>query len=1572
MEEEKKKKLEKIQKLLSLIHKETIRDWLVACAGSVPACFNGRLNLDVSVAALISVKPETVLEWMKDEDAEARERVVRSLRALQKNPMQPTTSSKATPPQKAAVAVAQKAAAEPVVETKAPGKTKTPSQEAKTPFAQFRALKARVKQATDMGESVAEFEEQTEALAQTTAFLEELREKVKLGSHRYQLCTYSSCFVGREVVTAMIDHNYATTRLEACSLLGLLLDKGFIAHVVDGRGFVDGRTLYAFVDNPTDKKAPGPGKEAFKTAQLESVALAQSCLTQLQSYLAGPIIEHPAGEALQSMIQRVVSGGSERSWCCAKASKPPTKAQVKEEFAKFMKEVTSNIASARRLQGKCEWQGIESSNFGIINDVGEQLSKTLWFHFQRRMLVKYGATRRQMGEHARNPFYLFTPGAQGKVLQMQSSRAIIDIKAIFASDKSNFKTPVGYEVIDVCWDAQGANLNDRTGGPAIYLCYKRAPSVLSASSKRPITGICVIIPSADEDIPYGYEVVRGFCGIPANLNTGNQGKPVYLCVYRGDGAPVTEISFAFKDTKYKPKPVPYDFHEIKMTVGGELANLNVGTSGMKIHVCFKINCNHVTAKFERMELDFALEKLNDQGKEETAALEREICMKDVVLKILATLVVSFYWTDEAAASAALCRFWDVHKSGHLARPELNLFVNALCEAVPYFVGVYSQNLILTVHEFLSEVIASCFWMLRVDTFSACIQVVFRGHRAERQSQIFKDVLTDLVVVSLRQHDFLVEENQQKQAEEKDEKAGVVQLCFGVVTNLIERLMDQRELDEWERKAPKPEADKTSSVALDSQGAQKRVSGLCSFIQSSSRASQLSWQQVVLGDAEYESVVRLAENSVAQVAEKSNKVKIALDAYVKGKGKDTPGPAATAAASQKLALTCSNLTNCFMDRTREKNEQLAVFHIDAGPEGGNEEALQRLLGVFMSFTQLLWLSESPTTRENPTSCWRLKLFAMDHVLQILTQFERCIGLRNLHLQVRRQFLVVIKRFLCPSLVACFISEHSQIFERSFQIFKILWKSCDKLNPTMGAMAESLMRLVEATYFPKQRKVLMLSVLQSELLISPAENFFNFDLASAMPSLFQQLIGTISSFSLQQRQAGETYQSWLQSCDSGLMMLTSILTRMRSMLKDAPEEDTIGGGWQQQWEHKALMEKVMLTASNIVQETGKLKKSLEFLAKVHSDASETELPCLVADFLSIYGDKIDKSDIGDVIGACDDNIFSDVQYQVLREHYMARLNFAGLSFDEGLRLFLCDGGFKLPGEAQKIDRIISAFCSLYCSQNPGAFSHPDNAFVLAFAMIMLNTDIHDKRLKMGKNASRKPMSVEAFISNLRGANSNGNFKRRFLVDMYNCIKSNEIAWKEDQEPVAPTRESIAADKEKELGGIVRRTYQALREAELAQSTWTNVPCKVPKAMVLAMFDSCASSLRHAFEGGFNSMESSIVDKCIQGTLLLAHVRPLDAKLDRILHLLENHRHQLHIWEKICSATALFRNQRIGYKRHNKVVCGSELVGWMLENGVVADVDQAVAIGMGLYRFGLTPVGGDFSFENNKNLYSIVEDS
>lgn len=98
------------------------------------------------------------------------------------------------------------------------------------------------------------------------------------------------------------------------------------------------------------------------------------------------------------------------------------------------------------------------------------------------------------------------------------------------------------------------------------------------------------------------------------------------------------------------------------------------------------------------------------------------------------------------------------------------------------------------------------------------------------------------------------------------------------------------------------------------------------------------------------------------------------------------------------------------------------------------------------------------------------------------------------------------------------------------------------------------------------------------------------------------------------------------------------------------------------------------------------------------------------------------------------------------------------------------FRLPGEAQKIDRMMETFAQRYCQLNPDIFTNTDTCYVLSFAIIMLNTSLHNPSVK------DKP-TVEQFISMNRGINNGGDLPRELLESLYESIRTEPFKIPQD---------------------------------------------------------------------------------------------------------------------------------------------------------------------------------------------------
>ncbi|RHY33621.1 hypothetical protein DYB32_001504 [Aphanomyces invadans] len=184
---------------------------------------------------------------------------------------------------------------------------------------------------------------------------------------------------------------------------------------------------------------------------------------------------------------------------------------------------------------------------------------------------------------------------------------------------------------------------------------------------------------------------------------------------------------------------------------------------------------------------------------------------------------------------------------------------------------------------------------------------------------------------------------------------------------------------------------------------------------------------------------------------------------------------------------------------------------------------------------------------------------------------------------------------------------------------------------------------------------------------------------------------------------------------------------------------------------------------IAETKSFKKALEYLIAM---GLIKESPRDITSFLRIYHTFFDESDIGDYLGEGDEEFKLHI-----RLTYARAISFTGMTLVEALRHYLTHGGFKLPGEAQKIARMVEAFAQCYYEDLAGAtaFSSSDTIMILAYSIIMLNTDLHNPQVKKNK------MSKDQFVKNNRGIDNGNDVPKSLLEDIYDDILNTPIQLK-----------------------------------------------------------------------------------------------------------------------------------------------------------------------------------------------------
>ncbi|XP_053706351.1 IQ motif and SEC7 domain-containing protein 2-like isoform X1 [Synchiropus splendidus] len=146
----------------------------------------------------------------------------------------------------------------------------------------------------------------------------------------------------------------------------------------------------------------------------------------------------------------------------------------------------------------------------------------------------------------------------------------------------------------------------------------------------------------------------------------------------------------------------------------------------------------------------------------------------------------------------------------------------------------------------------------------------------------------------------------------------------------------------------------------------------------------------------------------------------------------------------------------------------------------------------------------------------------------------------------------------------------------------------------------------------------------------------------------------------------------------------------------------------------------------------------------------------------------------------------------------MDFSGMDLDDALRKFQAQ--IKVQGEAQRVERLVEAFSQRYCVCNPvliRQFQNPDTIFILAFAIILLNTDMYSPNVK-----PERKMKLEDFIKNLRGVDNGQDIPRDLLVAIYGRIQKWELRTNDDHVSQVQAVERMVVGKKPVLSLAHRR--------------------------------------------------------------------------------------------------------------------------------------------------------------------------
>ncbi|XP_058215944.1 brefeldin A-inhibited guanine nucleotide-exchange protein 5 isoform X3 [Rhododendron vialii] len=465
-----------------------------------------------------------------------------------------------------------------------------------------------------------------------------------------------------------------------------------------------------------------------------------------------------------------------------------------------------------------------------------------------------------------------------------------------------------------------------------------------------------------------------------------------------------------------------------------------------------------------------------------------------------------------------------------------------------------------------------------------------------------------------------------------------------------------------------------------------------------------------------------------------------------------------------------------------------------------------------------------------------------------------------------FIDSVKAYLSYALLRASVSQSPVIFQYSTGIFSVLLlRFRESLKGEIGIFFPLIvLRSLDSSECSLNQKISVLRMVEkvckdSQMLV---DLYVNYDCDLEAPNLFERMVTTLSRLaqgnqhvdpnSVTASQMGSVKGSSLQCLVNVLKSLVDWEKTRRELEKPSNGKHPIDGEVSsREFDESTIRED--------------LHNNFE-KAKAHKSTMEA----VIAEAM-----------IGDYLGQHE-------EFPLAVMHaYVDSMKFSGMKFDSAIREFL--RGFRLPGEAQKIDRIMEKFAERYCADNPGLFKNADTAYVLAYAVIMLNTDAHNPMVW-------PKMSKADFIRMNATNDAEECAPTELLEDIYDSIVKEEIKMKDDlvtlgkssrQKPeaeergrlvnilnLALPRRNSAMDTKSESEAIIKQTQAIFRSQGMKRGVFhTSYQIELVRPMVEAVGWPLLATFSVTMEEGDNKPRVVLCMEGFRAGIHITHVLGMD---------------------------------------------------------------------------------------------------
>ncbi|GAB2273813.1 Brefeldin A-inhibited guanine nucleotide-exchange protein 5 [Dionaea muscipula] len=396
-----------------------------------------------------------------------------------------------------------------------------------------------------------------------------------------------------------------------------------------------------------------------------------------------------------------------------------------------------------------------------------------------------------------------------------------------------------------------------------------------------------------------------------------------------------------------------------------------------------------------------------------------------------------------------------------------------------------------------------------------------------------------------------------------------------------------------------------------------------------------------------------------------------------------------------------------------------------------------------------------------------------------------------------FIDSVKAHLSYTLLRACVSPSPVIFQYAAGIFAVLLlRFRESLKGEIGIFFPLIiLRSLDSTEIPLSQRTSVLRMVEKvckdpQMLV---DIYVNYDCDLDAPNLFERMVTTLSKIAQGTQTADPNSVAASQNAAVKGSSLQCLVNVLKSLVDWEKSHSAVSKGKQSPNDDFSVGESVVESRADAPNDFEKAKahkstleaaltefnrqpgKGIEYLI---SNKLVENSPAAVAQFLK-NTTTLDKSMIGDYLGQHE-------EFPLAVMHaYVDSMDFSGMKFDVAIRNFL--SGFRLPGEAQKIDRIMEKFAERYCAHNPDLFTNADTAYVLAYAVIMLNTDAHNPMVW-------PKMSKAEFVRMNSMNDAEESPPKELLEEIYDSIVKEEIRMKDNLDSLGKSsgQKSEAEDK------------------------------------------------------------------------------------------------------------------------------------------------------------------------------------